>query len=255
MPISRWAGDCRVFASRGSGTIRSSRRRDAIFADRWGIAPSIAIGLGTPTTLTASYYHLTSHELPDSGIPFLYTLANAPLGSTYNEPALGRITTISGQTGVVDRAAFYGLVDRDFRDTTTDQAVIRAQHDFGGVTLRNTSRFTHNFQRYSFLLPDDSQGNVFGTDPSNPATAGGLVWRRSNSRVAATESIVNQTRPVRQLRDRLDQSRLRDRCRTGVGKGAARGTRHCARAQLQPALHPDRDRAILLHQPVQPESE
>src|SRR3546814_17910179 len=52
--------------------------RDAIYQRRWGVAPSVTIGLGTPTRLTASYYYLESHELPDSGIPYLYTLGNAP---------------------------------------------------------------------------------------------------------------------------------------------------------------------------------
>src|SRR3546814_1155940 len=39
--------------------------RDAIYQRRWGVAPSVTIGLGTPTRLTASYYYLESHELPD----------------------------------------------------------------------------------------------------------------------------------------------------------------------------------------------
>ena len=94
--------------------------RDAVFANRWGIAPSVTIGLGTPTTLTASYYHLQSHELPDSGIPFLYvcstTACNAPVGNTFTTPALGTIVTNGGQAGTVSRTAFYGLKNRDFRD-------------------------------------------------------------------------------------------------------------------------------------------
>jgi catecholate siderophore receptor len=167
--------------------------RDAIWQRRWGVAPSVTIGLGTPTRLTAAYYYLESHELPDSGIPFLYTLDNAPDGVTVTEPALGDITTIAGVTGHVDRDTFYGLADRDFRDTRTHQATLRVEHDFGGVTLRNTARFTHNDQAYSFLLPDDSKGNVFGTDPSDPATAGGLVWRRANTRYGYAEGLIDQT--------------------------------------------------------------
>ncbi|HVI98856.1 MAG TPA: TonB-dependent receptor [Sphingomonas sp.] len=167
--------------------------RDAIYQRRWGVAPSVTIGLGTPTRLTASYYYLEGHELPDSGIPYLYTLANAPDGVTMNEPALGDITTISGETGHVSRDTFYGLADRDFRDTRTHQATLRAEHDFGNVTLRNTARFSHTDQAYSFLLPDDSQGNVFGTDAADPARAGGMVWRRANTRYGYTEGLTNQT--------------------------------------------------------------
>lgn len=173
--------------------------RDAIYQKRWGIAPSLTIGLGTPTRLTFAYYHLDSDELPDSGIPFLYTVANAPLGFTNSEPAVGKVTTIGGQTGTVKRSTFYGLKDRDFRKAKTDQATARIEHDFGGVTLRNTSRYSHTDQSYIFTLPDDSTGNVFGTNSVNPAgaagtiTSGGYVWRRANTRYGYTDSLVNQT--------------------------------------------------------------
>ena len=168
--------------------------RDALFQKRWGIAPSITIGLGTPTRLTASYYHLNSDELPDSGIPYLYTIGNTPnLGESRSEPAIGTFTTIAGRTGTVDRDTFYGLKNRDFREATTDQATLRIEHDFGGVTLRNTSRFSATSQAYIFTNPDDSQGNVFGTNANVPALAGGQVWRRANTRFGSTESVVNQT--------------------------------------------------------------
>jgi catecholate siderophore receptor len=178
--------------------------RDAIFQKRWGVAPSLTIGVDGPTKLTLSYYHLDTDELPDSGIPFLYSIANAPLGLTYNEPALGKITTISGVTGFVDRDTFYGLKSRDFRESKNDQLTLRFDHDFGnGIKFRNTSRFNHSSQAYSFLLPDDSTGNVFGTATTNPTTGaagtrgdiltGGLIWRRANTRFGYSDSMTNQT--------------------------------------------------------------
>ena len=178
--------------------------RDAIWSRRWGVAPSLTLGLGTDTRLTIAYYYLESHELPDSGIPFLYTLANAPgTGEIYSEPAIGDITTIAGVSGHVGRNTYYGLKARDFRDATTSQATLRVEHDFGGVTLRNTARYSRNDQAYIFLLPDDSQGNVFGTATTNPTTGdagtrgdvltGGYVWRRGNTRHGYTEALTNQT--------------------------------------------------------------
>jgi len=178
--------------------------RDAIWARRWGVAPSLTFGLGTDTRLTLSYYYLESHELPDSGIPFLYTIGNAPgTGEIWTTPALGDITTAGGTKGHVSRDTFYGLVDRDFRDATTNQVTMRVEHDFGTVTLRNTSRFTRNDQSYIFLLPDDSQGNVYGTAATNPTTGaagtrgdvltGGYVWRRGNTRYGYTDALTNQT--------------------------------------------------------------
>ena len=159
--------------------------RDAIYQRRWGVAPSITIGLGSPTRLTASYYYLESHELPDSGIPYLYTIGNAPgAGATYSQPAIGRVTTATGQTGYASRKAFYGLADRDFRDAATHQATLRVEHDVGRLTLRNTARFSHTDQSYIYTQPDDSQGNVYTS---------GLVWRRPNTRYGYSESIVDQT--------------------------------------------------------------
>ena len=160
--------------------------RDAIFQKRWGVAPSITIGLNSPTKLTFAYYHLDTDELPDSGLPFLYTIGNTPnLGFSYVTPALGTVTTASGTTGNVSRRNFYGFKNRDFRDSKTDQLTMRFEHDFGnGIKVRNTSRYSHNYQAYSFLLPDDSQGNVYGS---------GNVWTRSNNRYGYSDSLVNQT--------------------------------------------------------------
>lgn len=181
--------------------------RDAIWQKRWGFAPSLTVGLGTDTRLTASYYYLESHELPDSGLPYLYVcsakVCNAPAGNAFTTPALGKVTLLDGTTGTVDRSTFYGLTDRDFRDTKSQAAMLRVEHDFGAVTLRNTVRFTHDNQAYSFLLPDDSNGDVFGTSLAdngtiNPTTggaeltSGGYVWRRANTRYSVSQSVTDQ---------------------------------------------------------------
>ena len=176
--------------------------RDEVKAKRWGVAPSITIGIGTPTRLTVGYYHLDGDELPDSGIPYLYAIANSPFGTALSEPAIGTVMTAGGATGRVKRSTFYGLKDRDFRDTKTDQFTIRAEHDFGnGLTLRNTARFSRTAQNYIYTQPDDSQGNVFGTTIANATNAagvtsftnGGTVWRRANTRQGDTKSMINQT--------------------------------------------------------------
>lgn len=182
--------------------------RDEIWSKRWGIAPSLTVGLGTPTRLTAQYYHLNTKELPDTGIPYLYAIGNAPAGENIDPPAIGSVTTIGGQTGYVDRSTYYGLKSRDFRNAKVDQATLRIEHDFGSLTLRNTSRFTHNEQAYIFTQPDDQQGNVFGTSATGPtgtATAvaaaiargdqvqGGYVWRRANTRYGYADALTNQT--------------------------------------------------------------
>lgn len=173
--------------------------RDEIFQKRWGVAPSITIGVEGPTKLTASYYHLDTDELPDSGIPYFYTIGNAPLGDVvFSEPLIGTGTTRDGTTGTVARDTFYGLVNRDFRESKTDQLTLRFDHDFGnGIKFRNTSRYNHNTQAYIYTQPDDQQGNVFGNaaaaTPANITAGGGYVWRRANSRYGYTNSLTNQT--------------------------------------------------------------
>lgn len=157
--------------------------RDAIWSKRWGVAPSIKLGLNGPTSLTVSYYHLDTDELPDSGIPYLYTIGNAPAGVTETGPAQKFTALDDGASISVPRGAYYGLKSRDFRKTKVDNFTIRAEHDFGGVTLRNTSRYGRSQQGYVWTQPDDSQSNV----------ANGLVWRRVNSRYSETDGLLNQT--------------------------------------------------------------
>ena len=176
--------------------------RDAIWQKRWGVAPSVKIGMEGPTSLTLSYYHLDTDELPDSGIPYFYTIGNAPgTGNIYSAPLIGTGTTNGGTTGTVDRSTFYGLKSRDFRESKVDQATIRFDHDFGnGIKFRTNLRYNHVSQAYIYTQPDDQQGNVYGTAATNTTTAGvtnfingGYVWRRANTRFSFTDSFANQT--------------------------------------------------------------
>ena len=39
---------------------------------RWGLAPSLALGLGKPTRLTVTYLHQEADDIPDYGIPWYF---------------------------------------------------------------------------------------------------------------------------------------------------------------------------------------
>ncbi|SDZ40969.1 TonB-dependent siderophore receptor [Pseudomonas sp. NFIX28] len=147
--------------------------RDAVNYDRWGVAPSLTFGLGTPTRVNFSYYHMESDDLPDSGIPYGYSSATATTHKN-DKPTDGG-----------DSDNFYGLKDRDFRKTRADISTISIEHDLNdNMTLKNTLRHGNTGQDYILTQPDDSKLNVnkFGT-----------VWRRANSRVSTTETTTNQT--------------------------------------------------------------
>ncbi len=148
--------------------------RDSINYDRWGVAPSLTFGMGTPTRVNFSYYHMESDDLPDSGIPYGYSSNGAKAPHVHDKPTDGG-----------DSSNFYGLKHRDFRKTRADISTISIEHDLNeNMTLKNTLRHGNTGQDYVLTQPDDSQHNVnqFGT-----------VWRRANSRVSTTETTTNQT--------------------------------------------------------------
>ena len=202
--LNKQIGPIAAFRIEGMWHDQDVAGRDAIWQKRWGIAPSFTIGLGTATRLTAAYYHLHTNELPDSGLPYTYactaTVCNAPAGDFVLSEPVHHVTTLGGQSFDVPYSTFYGLKNRDFRRSNTDQATLRFEHDFApGVTIRNTARFSHTWQGYIFLLPDDSTGNVVGTTATNASvngvtqfTNGGYVWRRGNTRVGTTNSMIDQ---------------------------------------------------------------
>ncbi|HAV36698.1 MAG TPA: TonB-dependent siderophore receptor [Massilia sp.] len=149
--------------------------RDVVGGDRWGIAPTVTFGLTGPTKAILSYYHLTTSEIPDTGIPF-----NNPFSSGPNVRLNGNGTPVN-----VDRSTFYGLANRDFRDTKTDIGTVDLRHDFGGgLVLRNVTRYGKSKNDYVWTQPDDSKGNV---------VLYGTVWRRANTRFTDTETAANAT--------------------------------------------------------------
>ena len=104
--------------------------RDNVDSQRWGVAPSIAMGLGTPTRASLSYFHLAQDNLPEYGIPWVPVNTNPELAAYSN----GRPP--------VDQSNFYGLKARDYENTATDMGTLQVDHDFSGTTtLRNITRY------------------------------------------------------------------------------------------------------------------
>ena len=149
--------------------------RNVVGGKRWGVAPTVTFGLNGPDRAIISLYHLTSHEIPDTGIPF-----NNPFSSGANVSKNGNGTPFD-----VDRKTFYGLANRDFRDTKSDVGTIDLRHEFGGgLALRNVTRYGKSNNDYVWTQPDDSKGNtvLYGT-----------VWRRANTRATETRTFANVT--------------------------------------------------------------
>jgi catecholate siderophore receptor len=106
--------------------------RDSVDVQRWGFAPSITLGLGTPTSATLSWYHYETDDMPDRGHPY-----RDNNGNVKNKP-------IS-----VDKDNFYGLKSRDYQETQADIGTFELKHAFNdNVELRNTLRYSETGNEY-----------------------------------------------------------------------------------------------------------
>lgn len=102
--------------------------RNEVTSRRWGVAPSLAFGLGTPTRVTLSYSHLDQDNVPDYGLPWVPN-TNVPLAEHRDDAP------------PVDFDNFYGLTDRDYEKTTTSLATAELEHDVNdSMTLRSLVR-------------------------------------------------------------------------------------------------------------------
>ncbi len=137
--------------------------RNEVFDNRWGVAPSLSLGMNTATRFTLSLYYLEQDQMPDYGHPF--------------DPR-------TGQPAAVDRNNFYGLLSRDFRHTSDASATAKLEHDFNdSLTLRNQLRYAYSENDYLVTRPQVTAAQA----------AAGTVQRNTISRNADSESLVNQT--------------------------------------------------------------
>ncbi|WP_219232592.1 MULTISPECIES: TonB-dependent siderophore receptor [unclassified Pseudomonas] len=149
--------------------------RDAVNNDRWGLAASLAFGLGTPTRVFLDYYHMENDDLPDSGIPYSLNTGSSGTRTSANPDK---------PTDGGDSSNFYGLKGRDFSKGRADISTIAVEHDLSdNLTVKNTLRHGSSMQDYIWSQPDDSKGNILNDQ----------VFRRANQRVSNTTSTVNQT--------------------------------------------------------------
>ena len=116
--------------------------RDHVKTERFGIAPSVAVGLGTSTRAILSYYRLQADNVPDYGIPFV-PAANSALPSEFdNKPA------------PVDYDNFYGLTKRDYEDTVANLATFALEHDISdSIRIANTTRYGYSTRDSIYSSP------------------------------------------------------------------------------------------------------
>jgi len=145
-------------------------QRDQVLYRRYGVAPTLAFGIDTPTRVTLSYFRQSENDIPDYGIPFL-----------------------DGAPAAVDRNNYYGLINYDRTRTNVNVGSARLEHDFSeDVSISDTVRYaTYGFE---YLLSAPHLDNDF-TEPPAPGTplADILDYRDQPSSAGTTTEAINRT--------------------------------------------------------------
>jgi catecholate siderophore receptor len=122
--------------------------RDVVEFNRYGLAPSLALGLGTPTRVTFSYFYQQEHDRPDFGIPWYF-----------------------GTPAPVARNNFYGF-KTDHLNTTADMGTVKVEHDLDDwLTVRDQSRYA----AYTRFETAAKPGLAAGVTPATPLGAAGIA--------------------------------------------------------------------------------
>ncbi|MBK2858574.1 TonB-dependent siderophore receptor, partial [Escherichia coli] len=130
--------------------------RDRIENERYGIAPSLAFGLDTPTRLYLNYLHVRQNNTPDGGIPTV------------------------GLPGYSAPSPKYAALN------STDSGTLRFEHDLTeNTTVRNTTRWSRVKQEYLLTAVMGGANNITAPDINDVNT-----W--SWSRLVNTKDVSNR---------------------------------------------------------------
>lgn len=122
--------------------------RDVTESRRAGVAPELALGLGTPNRLRLSYFHFNENDTPDYGIPWYF-----------NKPA------------PVARHNYYGFRHGNYLRTDVDMLTLKAEHDIDGwATIRNRIRYANNERSAQITEPQLNNASAGAITPTTPLT-------------------------------------------------------------------------------------
>lgn len=146
--------------------------RDYVSDERWGIAPSLTFGMGTPTRVTLTYSHLEENNTPSYGLPFVASTAAA--NAVGGGASVGHVIPAKNDT-------FYGLVNRDYEKITNDIGGLDVVHDFhDDLSLSNKTRYGRTFRDSIIAAPRINTGT-------------GLITRELQARYQTDQVATNQT--------------------------------------------------------------
>lgn len=126
--------------------------RDVEESKRWGIAPSLTVGIESPTRLTIQYLHQKDDNIPQYGVPYYKNAFN------------------DGEVPGVDRSSYYGYRNVDTQEITVDQATATFEHEFSDtVSIRNLARWQEVTQLTVVGPPQGTYCLASGVQPNGNA--------------------------------------------------------------------------------------
>ncbi|MBA4285862.1 MAG: TonB-dependent siderophore receptor [Xanthomonadaceae bacterium] len=199
--------------------------RDKVENQRWGVAPSIAFGLGTPTRITLFAQHVFHDNTPDGGV-------SAVGVSGWRNATLDNAGIVAERVPISN---YYGL-DSDYEKIDVNTFSARIEHDLKpGYTFSNISRYSRVSQNRLLTTPlqaavvsDGSGENLVIRDPED--------WTQGRSRQGIDRDNELLT----------NQSNIRGAFKTGaVDHDFASGFEFIQESQVMPTL------AVTVTDPVQ----
>lgn len=151
--------------------------RDAVSDDRQGGALAATFSPSERTTLTVDHYGLKTDGIPDWGHPY---------DSARNRPY------------PVDHDNFYGVVDRDFHETSASTTTARVEHEFSGA-LRLDAQVRHGATTNSYIVsaPGFSSRSCPGLNPSRQVCASAKTRDQENDFTGGQANLVGTFGPER----------------------------------------------------------
>ena len=140
--------------------------RDVTVNRRFGVAPELALGLGTANRLWVSYFHFNEDDVPDYGIPWYFNKA-AP----------------------VARHNYYGFRDGNYLRTNVNMGTLKAEHDVSGwATVRNKLRYANNERDARITEPQVNTASSGAIAPATPVEQ--VLVNRNQIAVYSNESFL-----------------------------------------------------------------
>ncbi|HEU4884604.1 MAG TPA: TonB-dependent siderophore receptor [Longimicrobium sp.] len=137
-------------AARFNGVFEDSRGfRDEFGLRRYGLNPTLAVALGSRTTLRAGYEYFNDERTVDRGIP-----------------------SFQGRPSGADIHTFFGNPDLSHSELEAQSANVFIEHGIGGLTIRNRSRWASydKFYQNSFPGAVNADGTLVTLSAYNNAT-------------------------------------------------------------------------------------